>query len=317
MVHPRLLTLSYAARQSVSIARKITESLKRSRYSVVEDVFTLDDLVKEIVQGMKRDTTVDILVDGHKGVGKTTFALMLAWRVFRKVYGAKSDPWQKALDNLFFRPTTFLTYVASAVARGERIPVAILDDAGAWLGKWIMNAEKEAFFNAYDLSRTVFGGLIFTNVASIAKYIRSTVTYRIRIDPLDMDKRYAIAEYVDGRNKEILHYSLLNPRIKWSQARIYETWFDLKYEPRFKRKAVFYFPVLLPNNIYKAYIEKRQRYTKIRLALSMVSTARKLPDAELMIMIRDLKTRGVWEEYKPYFCGDPKLWKRLPDECGA
>ena len=278
---------------------KIWADLDKNR-----ETFTLDKIVKLIEWAWKNDEVVDIVIDGKKGHGKTTLALMIGAYTYRR---RGSPDWKKALDSLYFKPTELLLDLIKRVTNNDKVKVVILDDAGAWISKWTITSEKEAFFEAFELSRTLVGSMIFTNVGSLAKYLRMTSSLRIRVRRLKYSERVQLSEYVDN---EIVKQSLLDRDMRWSECRVYTTYFDLDYRERYKKRAVFIFPVKMPDKIYKFYVEKRQKYTGLKMVLALVRLAKSNP---LLIpeILTQSKEMGVLPFIIDQMCRDRELRKEL------
>jgi len=266
--------------------------------------FSLETIVKLINWAWANNEVADIVIEGKKGSGKTTLALMIA----AYVYAKRGKPnWQKALDSLYFKPTQLLLSLIKRVSQGDKIKVVILDDAGAWISKWTITSEKEAFFEAFELSRTLVGGMIFTNVASLAKYLRMTSTLRIRVRRLSYQERVELAERIDNK---VVKNSLLDRSMWWSEARVYTTSWDLRYREYIHKKAVFIYPVRMPNKIYRQYIEKRHEYTALKIVLALIRLAKANPHLLPEVLVRAAELE-VLDIILPEMCHDRELKKYL------
>ncbi|MEM3948248.1 MAG: hypothetical protein QXM76_01470 [Zestosphaera sp.] len=118
-------------------------------------------LSKKILKAYKHDDFVSAFVIGPQGIGKTTYAMLVAHEVY-------SD-WNKVLDHLFFDPKEALPYFQEALETGTRIPLVIFDDAGYHLSKYLWSTSYEGqkltlLYNALiNLARTMVAGIIYTS----------------------------------------------------------------------------------------------------------------------------------------------------------
>ncbi|RUM47494.1 MAG: hypothetical protein DSY37_02245 [Hyperthermus sp.] len=118
-------------------------------------------LARLISSAYKRYDFLSAFVVGPQGMGKTTYAMLVAY----EVYG----DWDRVLDSLYFDPREALPRFREALASGKRIPVVIFDDAGMHLSKYLISSSREGFhltrlLNALiNLARTLTAGVIYTS----------------------------------------------------------------------------------------------------------------------------------------------------------
>jgi hypothetical protein len=100
-------------------------------------------------------------VIGPQGIGKTTYAMLVAY----EVYG----DWDMVLDNLYFDPKEALPRFKEALRTGRRLPLVVFDDAGMHLSKYLVSSGREGFHLArqlnalINLARTLTAGVIYTS----------------------------------------------------------------------------------------------------------------------------------------------------------
>ena len=295
-----LSEIVHKAKQVSNALTEITVSKRR------EQKFTIERIVRFIRWAHRHGQTIDIVIEGPKGAGKTTLALTIA----AYVYSKRGNPnWEAALNSLFFKPTDAIMYLWRALAKGESVPCIIVDDAGAWIGKWTITAEKEAFFGVSDLSRLMTGGIIYTTVASLAKYLRMTAALFIRVRPLSKEERFRLAKNV---NNEVIRSSLLNPTHTWSEARVYKPYWDVKYRFRVRRVGIMVYPARLPNKYYKLYTKKRLEYSAELLIRAALKSARSNPDNAVEIL-ESARYQGedIYQRLLALMCSDYKIRKNL------
>lgn len=115
---------------------------------------------KRVLQAYKRYGFESLFIIGPQGSGKTTYALLVLYEVYRD--------WDKVLEHTFFDLPRAIEKLEKAFDSGERLPVILFDDAGIHLSKYLwFSPEGRAlvmWFNAfYNLIRTVCSAVIFTS----------------------------------------------------------------------------------------------------------------------------------------------------------
>lgn len=118
-------------------------------------------LARMIKSAYKRYDFVSAFVIGPQGSGKTTYAMLVAYEVYKD--------WDAVLDHLYFDPREVLPEFERALETGERIPVVIFDDAGLHLSKYLISSSREGFHltrllnGLINLARTLVAGIIYTS----------------------------------------------------------------------------------------------------------------------------------------------------------
>lgn len=226
-----------------------------SETDIEHDIFTINDLVQLIVSAFRNNQHIGIVISGKRGAGKTT----LLSHILALTYGSKWRPdYDKALKYILFDPSDALSLVINSIKNGEMLIAIGFDDAGTWLSKWIQNKAKIRFLELSNLFRQVLGASIFTDVASIHKYIKQVADIIIHVRKITYREREYYKKHLfeyDTRLAEIFS------KIEWSEARIYESTIDVLGRNWLKKKAVMLYPLMLPKRFMKEYNKKRLEYT--------------------------------------------------------
>ncbi len=118
-------------------------------------------LSRLIRQAVDRYDFVSAFVIGPQGSGKTTYAMLVAYEVYRD--------WDLVLEHVYFDPREVLPEFEDALESGERIPLVIFDDAGLHLSKYLISSSREGFHltrlinGLVNLARTLTAGIIYTS----------------------------------------------------------------------------------------------------------------------------------------------------------
>ncbi|MHA1594314.1 MAG: hypothetical protein ACTSXX_06160, partial [Candidatus Baldrarchaeia archaeon] len=131
-------------------------------------------LAKKIKRAFNRNEFCGAIIYGVQGVGKSSYAL----RVAKEVY----DSWEKALNVCFFDIREFISFLEE----NERTPVAIIDDAGVWLSKYLFfrNVHYVDYITGLiHVIRTKLSGLLLTtpDPQALLKSIRALDFYYVKI----------------------------------------------------------------------------------------------------------------------------------------
>ena len=143
-------------------------------------------LPKLIKKALSHDGVVTAYIYGDFGYGKTSYALWVAYEVYRD--------WGKVLEYTFFEPREAVKAMEKAIRENTRIPVIIMDDAGLWLDKltW-WESDKIAFMQFFNLVRSVAAGVLFTTPSEdLPKPIRSKCAFRVSVRPISTREAEAI-----------------------------------------------------------------------------------------------------------------------------
>jgi hypothetical protein len=194
---------------------------------------TIQRLAEMIRKAAREDEHMSIVLIGKRGSGKTAFSLHLG----KEVYGS----YEEALKNLYL-PTMIKDLsrrVISTLQEDKVIPMVIMDDAGNSFMKYGgTTREVRHWFRLVNLMRGAIACVVYTDVASIHKYLRSTSNYRglVRVKFEEEEK-------------------------KWSLVRLYEVRFNVFLDESVKPIAEIKYETRYPDHIYAKYKRMRNQIT--------------------------------------------------------
>ena len=254
---PDLMRKESVSRRVSLLAQGINKILSELKEDKEHEIFTINDLVKLIEDSFRNEYHVSIIISGKRGHGKTT----LLAHILAMVYGTKSKPdYMKALNYIIFDPKEALLLIIDHVSKGIPLISIGMDDAGTWLSKWSQERSKTRFLEFSNLFRQVLGASLFTDVASIHKYVRQLADIRIHVKKLASNELRTYRQIIESYDPRLGEY-FSNNRIEWSLARIYETSLDVFDRVWLKRKSTMLYPLILPKKFRRKYVEKRRLYT--------------------------------------------------------
>ena len=243
-----------------------------------EERLRIDDLVSWIRWVGERGDIFSILIQGQSGVGKTTLALQIAARYYRR---GKLLGWKRALEHLMFDPIEVVSLIRKNLDLGRQVGLIIFDDAGAWLSKWGVTIDKRIYMEFSNLLRMAVKSIIYTDIFSVAKYVRDTAKLRVIVRKIP---RSAYHEYgIRDKEKE------------WSVARMYITDFSIR-GPYYRLLGEIVYPLYLPEKVRRAYNRKRMEYTK-RLADRVIKRLKESRSGKKLLK-RSPAARELVEEYE-------------------
>ena len=118
-------------------------------------------LARLVQSALRRYDFVSAFVIGPQGMGKTTYAMLVAYEVYRD--------WDLVLSHLYFDPREALPRFKDALKSGERLPLLVFDDAGLHLSKYLVSSSREGFHltrllnGLVNLARTLTAAIIYTS----------------------------------------------------------------------------------------------------------------------------------------------------------
>jgi len=184
---------------------------------------------------------VGIIIYGKQGSGKSTLALWIAYYVL--------GSWDRVFDHLFFDPRELWNYASQHT--GEPLPVLIADDAGVWFGKYLSktNVKLADFVSRFiQLVRFTSSSLIVTvpHPAFLAKSLRD-----------QPDWYYVYLRRLERKKQTFPPFAAL--RLYSTTPRIWDL-----VPKRLSEELPF--PIYLPDDVYKRYIQVRATFNARGLA---------------------------------------------------
>ncbi len=180
----------------------------------------------------EKDKFIDALIFGKKGCGKSVYALITAYQVYRD--------WDLVFDHLIFNPLDALKKMKDALESNERIKVLVFDDAGLWLGRleWWEN-HKVKFSEFYNVIRDVCAGVIYTSPADdICGRIVKHIGLRLMAEELDEE---------------------------FSKIRVYKVKVSPLFQQYVKTLKEEIYRKILPDDIYERYRKMKRKATAEKL----------------------------------------------------
>jgi len=118
-------------------------------------------LSRKILSAYKRMDFECAFIIGPQGYGKTTYAMLVLYELYRD--------WDQVLRWTVFDPREVLDPFREALRSGKRIKAVLFDDAGIHLSKYLIHTGEEGFrltmvINAlFNMIRTICAGVVFTS----------------------------------------------------------------------------------------------------------------------------------------------------------
>jgi len=201
-------------------------------------------LTQQVLKEYKRDGFISALVFGKQGNGKTTYALITAKEVYEKL--GYENPWQTALDRLYFELPESIPVLRQAFNERKKIPVIIFDDASIWFSKyyWYTDVQK-AFFKIYALIRTLTTCVIFTTPSpnDISFFLREKSWKKIKITKNGVETK--------GPKKGVRRARA------WLYGNDFKRGSNGDFKTAVQKEAVDDFYLEIPQEIFNKYMEKR------------------------------------------------------------
>ena len=116
---------------------------------------------RKVISAYRRGDFENLFIVGPQGIGKTTYALLVLYEVYRD--------WDTALEWLVFDPREILPRLKQALREGKRIKLVVFDDAGIHLSKYMWSLDRESqqvamlMNSLFNIVRSVCAGVIFTS----------------------------------------------------------------------------------------------------------------------------------------------------------
>ena len=126
------------------------------------------------------------MIVGGRGIGKSTYALIVLYEVFLSLGYSKVDSWNNALDSCKFHISDVIQFLRESTLSDNPYPVLLWDDLGVHASgtKYFLNMKQVDMLKAtLDTIRTAISGLIMTcpNPHGLLSVLRHYDDYQIAI----------------------------------------------------------------------------------------------------------------------------------------
>lgn len=206
--------------------------------------------IKAILHARKNNGLYSQIITGKRGIGKSSYALQVLFRIFRTLGFEVEESWNMALDRILYKVPDVVDFLDSASEK-EYKDIFIWDDSGVFAGgvRWFTHQKEMVLIESIcDTLRDCVYSVLFTvpDQRTLSRRIRTYEDYLVRIHRLKQDEQ----KYFNGDTSNLrvarLYKKTITPA---SQVRVYKQYYDT-------------FDVMLPHWVYEKYKEKRHRYTK-------------------------------------------------------
>jgi len=194
-------------------------------------------LATKIEKALKDDAFMGAIVYGGQRLGKSSYCAKVMFEIL--------GDWDLVNDHMLFELSDVVELLERANARREKIPVVCWDDCGVHGGKYLYFQDRllvQYLGNLLDVIGLNLGGLLMTTPSplNLLRVLRGYEFMRIKIYRRDnFNGRIAVG-----------YQAVLLP----SGTRL------------IKRQFKDNFNVMLPNDFWHSYLEKRQRYLDVAIS---------------------------------------------------
>lgn len=205
--------------------------------------------IKAILNARRNNGLYSAIITGKRGIGKSSYALQILYRIFRSLNYDVTTSWDMALNRIFYKVPEVVEFLDQASDKPGK-DIFIWDDAGVFAGgvRWLTDQKEMVLIESIcDTLRDCVYGVLFTvpDQRTLSRRIRTYDDYLVRIHYLNKKEEEHFDNPGDLRIAR-LYKKTISPA---SQVRIYKQYYDT-------------FDVMLPQWVYDKYVEKRHRYTK-------------------------------------------------------
>jgi len=204
--------------------------------------------IKSILYARKNNGLYSSIVTGERGIGKSSYAIQVLFRIFRTLGYEVDESWQMALDRTLYKIPEIVDFLETSSDK-EHKDLFIWDDSGVFAGgvRWLTNQKEMVLIESIcDTLRDCVYGVLFTvpDVRTLSRRIRTYDDYLVKIRRLNYKEQ---EQFTNGETvrQARLYKKIITPL---SQVRIYRQYYDS-------------FDVMLPEWVYEAYKKKRHKYT--------------------------------------------------------
>jgi hypothetical protein len=199
-------------------------------------------LAKKLLSSHKTNGFTSAIVEGPRGIGKSSYALKVFYDVFEAMDYNETAAWDMALDRVLFRIKDIIQFLDDNVDKEDREIGFIWDDAGVFGSNLTWYTDIKLVHLLQSMMDTVRGSLngmllTCTNQGQLLKFLRRYDNHIINISYAEQGGWNRIAK---GYIKRTLPSGM---------QRVYPNFHD-------------YFSCHLPIDIYERYQVKRMQYNK-------------------------------------------------------
>ena len=206
--------------------------------------------IKSILYARKTNGLYSQIITGKRGIGKSSYALQVLFRIFRTLGYDVETSWNMSLERILYKVPEVVDFLDKS-SDNEFKDIFIWDDAGVFAGgvRWLTDQKEMVLIESIcDTLRDCVYGVLFTvpDQRTLSRRIRTYDDYLVRIHQLKHDEK----KYFNGDTSTLrvarLYKKTITPA---SQVRIFKQYYDT-------------YDVMLPHWVYEKYKQKRHRYTK-------------------------------------------------------
>jgi hypothetical protein len=195
---------------------------------------------KEILKAHRYDGHESFNITGPKGVGKTTYAMIVMAQIFHQLGNDADTAWDLALENLLFAKEDVIKFLKSN--SGEYAPVFTWDD---------LRAHASGMSYTTDPKATIMLlGLVDTMRDSVCGFLTTSPSLKGVLSFIAKSEGYHAMVYDTTNFNE-------------KQAVIYNCYTNPLGQNRIKKVCTDIYPRFLPPDIYEKVKEKRSKYKDI------------------------------------------------------
>lgn len=210
--------------------------------------------IKSILYARKNNGLYSSIVTGARGVGKSSYAMQILFRIFRTLGYEADESWQMSLDRMLYKVPDVVDFLEQSSDK-EHKDIFVWDDAGVFAGgvRWLTHQKEMVLIESIcDTLRDCVYCVLLTvpDVRTLSRRIRTYDDYLVKIHRLKFKDQQKFKSGETIREAR-LYKKIITPA---SQVRVYKQYYDS-------------FDVMVPDWVYKKYKEKRHRYTKENIRL--------------------------------------------------
>lgn len=193
--------------------------------------FTLTD---EVLRANRSHGYRQALLIGEQGCGKTTYALLVAFQIYRD--------WDKVENAYFFTLDDFIKKYDAMLANNIHVPYILWDDAGMHASKYLWMIDRQSQLQVkllngiFNSIRTYLSGMVFTSPDT-------DIIYELR-------RKSWISGEPEGDEDDLTH------RINVYKKKL-KGW-DPESKPRSRYIGTDLFPMWLPPDVRERYEDRRK-----------------------------------------------------------